>query len=76
MARGKKPRASAEFLLFDVVYEDGSRRSNRRIQASDLDGIDDDARVRELLEEQDAKIAEKSGQARVGIKTVTRSPRR
>ena len=27
----KKPASRAEFVMFDVVYEDGSRRSNRRV---------------------------------------------
>ena len=26
----KKPTARSEFVLFDVIYEDGSQRSNRR----------------------------------------------
>ena len=32
----KKPSAKAEFVLFDVIYEDGSQRSNRRVPATAL----------------------------------------
>jgi hypothetical protein len=31
MARKPGTRAGAEFVLFDVLYEDGSQRSNRRV---------------------------------------------
>ena len=37
MAR-KKPAAS-EFIAFDVIYEDGSQTSNRRVATTDIDPI-------------------------------------
>lgn len=76
MGRDKKRSASTDFVLFDVFYEDGSRSSNRRIPASELDGPDADARVREIIEEQDSRISEKSGKARLNVKSVVRSSRR
>lgn len=69
----RKPATRAEFVLFDVVYEDGSQRSNRRVPSEALGGLDGDAAARAIIEEQDRAIAEKSGLPPVGIKTVRRS---
>ena len=33
----KKPTARQEFVLFDIVYEDGTQRSNRKVPADILD---------------------------------------
>ena len=75
MARKKQPRDS-EFVLFDVVYEDGTRRSNRKIAISELDPIDGDASARAILEAQDRKIAAVSGRPSGHIKSIARSARR
>ena len=40
MAR-KKP-AESEFIAFDVMYQDGTQTSNRRVASADLDPIDGD----------------------------------
>jgi hypothetical protein len=72
MAR-KKP-AESEFIAFDVTYEDGSQRSNRRVASADIDPIDGDKSVQALIEEQDRKIEEMSGKSRGPIKSVKRSP--
>ena len=72
MAR-KKP-AESEFIAFDVVYEDGTQRSNRRVASADIDPIDGDKSVQALIEEQDRKIEEMSGKSRGPIKSVKRSP--
>ena len=42
----RKPSSKTEFVLFDVVYIDGSRRSNRRVPKEILGGIDGDNRKR------------------------------
>jgi hypothetical protein len=55
----RKPATRAEFVLFDVVYEDGSQRSNRRVPSTSLGGLDGDAAARAIIEEQDRLIAEK-----------------
>ena len=60
-------------VLFDVVYEDGSRASNRRVPASVVGGLDGDEPARRVIEEQDEVIAAKSGRPRVSIKRLTRS---
>jgi len=67
MAR-KQPTAG-EFTLFDVVYEDGSRRSNRRV----LGGLDGDEPARGVIEGQDAEIAARSGRAPLRITSLARS---
>ena len=60
-------------MLFDVVYEDGSRSSNRKIAREEVEGLDGDEPARALIEEQDRKIAELSGRPRRPIKSIIRS---
>jgi hypothetical protein len=62
-----------EYVLFDVFYEDGSRRSNRRVPSEILGGLDGDAAARAVIEEQDQLIAEKSGTPALAIKSMRRS---
>ena len=63
-------------VLFDVVYEDGSQASNRRVPMELLGGLDGDEPARQLIEEQDEAIAQKSGRPRRAIQSLTRSPAR
>lgn len=73
---GKRTKSKPQergFVLFDVVYEDGSRRSNRKVPAELLGGLDGDEPARRLLEEQDEQIAEMAGRPRLPIKEMTRS---
>jgi hypothetical protein len=72
MAR-KKPTGKEEFVFFDVVYEDGSQTSNRKVPAAILGGLDGDDPAQAVIEEQDAQIAERSGKNRGPIKSVSRS---
>ena len=69
----KKPSPRAEFVLFNVIYEDGSQRSNRRVSADILGGLDGDEPARIEIEAQDRAIAEKSGMPPLGIKSIVRS---
>ena len=69
----KKPTARTEFVLFDVIYEDGSQRSNRKVPAEILGGLDGDEPAREVIMEQDRQIAEKSGLPPLSIKSLKRS---
>jgi len=73
MARKPGTRAGAEFVLFDVFYEDGSQRSNRRVPSSVLGGGEGDAPAIDFIVEQDRVIAAKSGLPAVAIKSVRRS---
>lgn len=69
----KKPTARTDYVLFDVVYEDGSQRSNRKVPADLLGGLDKDEPAREFVMDEDRKIAEKSGLPPLPIKTIKRS---
>ena len=70
----KKPGTNpkGEFAFFDVVYEDGSLRSNRRVPAELLGGLDGDEPARGYLIEQDREIAEKAGRPPLEIKSISR----
>jgi hypothetical protein len=72
----RKPGTRAEFVMFDVLYEDGSQRSNRKVPSTVLGGLDGDAPARTIIEEQDRAIAEKSGIPPAAIKGMRRSPDR
>lgn len=61
------------FVLFDVVFEDGSRASNRRVPMEILGGLDGDQPARELIEQQEAEIAQKAGRPPRTIKSLTRA---
>ena len=69
----RKPATRVEFTLFDVVYQDGSQRSNRRVPSEVLSGLDGDAPARAVIEEQDRLIAEKSGNPAISVKSIHRS---
>jgi len=69
----RKPATRAEFALFDVLYEDGSQRSNRRVPIEILGGLDGDVPARAVIEEQDRLIAEKSGNPALAVKSIRRS---
>jgi hypothetical protein len=71
MARKPTPRSG--FTLFDVTYEDGSLRSNRRVPNEILAGLEGDAPARAAIEEQDRAIAEKAGTAALRVKSIRRS---
>jgi hypothetical protein len=73
MARKPGTRAGAEFVLFDVFYEDGSQRSNRRVPSAALAGAEGDDAARAFLAEQDQIIATKSGLPAPAIKSIRRS---
>ncbi|MGB2932473.1 MAG: hypothetical protein WBE08_03735 [Methyloceanibacter sp.] len=75
MAR-KKQQVANGFVLFDVLYEDGTQTSNRKVPATDLGGLDGDEPARTFIEMQDRKIGEMSGSARAGIKSMVRSRKR
>jgi len=69
----RKPATRAEFAWFDVFYEDGSQRSNRRVPSEILGGLDGDEPARAVIEEQDRLIAEKSGRPPLAVKSLRRS---
>jgi hypothetical protein len=74
LARKKSKPVESGYALFDVVYEDGSRSSNRRVPRALLGGLEGDEPARRTIEEQDNAIAEKAGRPRVPIKKIMRTP--
>lgn len=68
----KKPRVDDSIILFDVIYEDGTKSSRRRVTAAELEDGDEQART--IIMTQDRQIAEMSGRDRGPIKSITRSP--
>jgi hypothetical protein len=73
MAR-KKPVPDRGVVLFDILYEDGTRTSNRKVPGSELGGLEGDEPARLIIEAQDRKISEMSGKPRAPIKSISRSP--
>jgi len=61
------------FVLFDVVFEDGSRASNRRVPMEILGGLDGDQPARDLIEQQEAEIAQKAGRPPRVIQSLARA---
>ena len=61
------------FVLFDVLYQDGTQTSNRKVPAAELGGLDGDLPARAFIEIQDREIGVKSGMPRGSIKSITRS---
>jgi hypothetical protein len=73
MARKPGSKASGEFALFDVFYEDGTQRSNRKVPRTALTSLEGNEAARAIIEEQDGAIGEKSGNAPIPIKSIRRS---
>jgi len=72
----RKPQARPNgFVLFDVLYEDGTQTSNRKVPAAELGGLDGDTPARTFVETQDREIATVSGRPRGRIKSIRRSPK-
>jgi hypothetical protein len=73
MAKKPGTNPKGEFAFFDVVYEDGSQRSNRRVPAELLGGLDGDEPALGYIIEQDREIAEKGGRPPLAIKEISRT---
>jgi hypothetical protein len=76
MGRRSTLRRVDEFVLFDVLYQDGTRSSNRKVPGSELVDIDADRLATTYIEAQDRQISEISGKPRAPIKSLTRVRRR
>ena len=75
MARKRKSTKPATFVMYNVIYEDGTLSSNRRVPGDvlqDLLGSDDVELAQNFIQEQDETIAQRSGYAKSKIKTVVR----
>jgi hypothetical protein len=71
MARREKVRRVSEYTLFDVLYEDGSRSSNRKVPSAQLDGRDAERTAKPISR---PRIAAVSGKPRAAVRSVSRSP--
>ncbi|MEX0810285.1 MAG: hypothetical protein WD044_16285 [Dongiaceae bacterium] len=74
MAKKNKKQASNGPVLFNIVYQDGTLSSNRKVPGEIVGGLDGDTPARSFIEAQDREIAERSGRPRGPIKTIARSP--
>ena len=72
MARNK-PTPKDGFVMFNVIYEDGTLTSNRKVPSVELGGLEGDEPAQAIIEEQDRKIEEQSGRSRGPIKSVVRA---
>lgn len=76
MGSRNKKAAKVAFEVFNVVYEDGSLSSNRRVSGELLEnpyGEDPLDIARLAIEKQDDEIAQRSGQRKPRIKSVTKA---
>lgn len=73
MGRKKPAAANPDVIVVNVLYEDGTQSSNRRLPGLELTGYDDEETIRQAVEAQDHKIAELSGQPRGPIKSIQRA---
>lgn len=67
-ARMKKK--TGDYIVVDVLYEDGSRTSHRKIPTAELIGDDKDGAAKAYIEAQDRKISEASGKPRADVKAI------
>lgn len=68
----QKPGKRTEYVLFNVTYEDGSQRSNRRVPLDALGGLEKDGPALGIIQAQDREVAQKSGKAPLAIKSLAR----
>lgn len=75
MGSRNKKAAKVAFEMFNVVYEDDSLSSNRRVSGELLEnpyGEDPMDLARLAIEKQDDEIAQRSGQRKAKIKSITK----
>ena len=73
MSKQKKKPPVGGSVMFDVVYQDGTRSSHRKVPVELVEGVDGDAAAKAAIEAQDREIAVRSGRPRGPIKTIARS---
>lgn len=72
MARSNKKLTENDFVVFNVVYEDGTLSSNRKVPLTGIESESDLLGAKAVIEAQDRDIAEKSGRPRGRVKTLER----
>lgn len=72
MARSSRKLTESDFVMFNVVYEDGALSSNRKVPLAEIESESDVAGAKAVIEAQDRDIAEKSGRPRGRVKSLER----
>lgn len=67
-----KRRSESSFVLFDIVYTDGSLSSNRKVPTSVLEGLDAEENSRATIEAQDRERSLASGRPQAVIASMVR----
>jgi hypothetical protein len=68
-----KRRSDSTFVLFNVLYTDGTLSSNRKVPGTALGGLDGDEPAKAIIEAQDLQIGQASGRPRPMIQSVARA---
>ena len=68
----KKTKLAEGFLFFDVIYEDGTKSSRRKVPAAEIEDMGE-AHAKTAIMDQDRKLKEVSGSTRGPIKSIARS---
>jgi hypothetical protein len=69
----KQKKIEDSFMFFDVIYDDGSKSSRRKINAAGVAPEDMDTFAMTEVMNQDRRIAEMSGKSRGQVKTLVKS---
>ena len=72
MAKKEKKQKDV-FMQFDVLYEDGSRSSRRKVNVSGVAADEIDAHALTEIINQDRKIAEMASKPKAKVKQLERS---
>ncbi len=70
----KQKKIEDSFVFFDVIYEDGTKSSRRKINAAGVDASDVESFAMTEIMNQDRRISEMSGKTRGQVKTLVKSP--
>jgi hypothetical protein len=70
----KQKKIEDSFVFFDVIYEDGTKSSRRKINAAGVDASDVESFAMTEIMNQDRRISEMSGKSRGQVKTLVKSP--
>jgi hypothetical protein len=69
----KQKKIEDSFVFFDVIYEDGTKSSRRKINAAGVDASDVETFAMTEIMNQDRRISEMSGKSRGQVKTLVKS---
>jgi hypothetical protein len=70
----KQKKIEDSFVFFDVTYDDGTKSSRRKINATGVDASDLESFAMTEIMNQDRRIAEMSGKSRGQVKALVKSP--